>query len=336
MSRPLARLLGVPLLAKLAGANLIVGLAGALVLAVAHGQVVGETLWVLLAGAVTITLAVNLGLVAIALRPLWTLEATAASVWAGDFGARVPASMLADRDMARVGRTFNLLLDGIADDRARLRKLASLVVSAQDEERARIARELHDSTAQTLAALQLQLAAAARDSRDPALAVRLEETRALAEQAVEEVRSLAHSVHPRVLDDLGLPAALAWLARQTRERTGVDVVVDTGVARDAVPAPAGAVLYRVAQEALRNVVRHAGAERARIALSIAAGVVTIEVRDDGRGFDVAEAERRRPGMGLFAIRERVALADGVVKIESGAGSGTRVIASVPLYQELIP
>ena len=113
--------------------------------------------------------------------------------------------------MMRVGGAINLLLDGLVQDRAQSRRLASLVISAQDEERARIARELHDSSAQTLTALLLQVSAAARDEKDPVLATRLEEIRVIAGSALEEVRVLSHTVHPRVLDDLGLVAALEWL-----------------------------------------------------------------------------------------------------------------------------
>ena len=251
-------------------------------------------------------------------------------MWRGDFGARVPRSMLADRDMARVGNTLNLLLDGIERDRERMRRLAAQVIAAQDEERARLARELHDSVAQTLAALVLQLSALRRDNREPEREGQLELVHTIASDALEEVRLLSHTVYPRVLEDLGLRAALEWLARQTRESEGVAIEVRAdGVPRDLPKAQASA-LYRVAQEAMRNAIRHGAPSRVSLSLRGSDGWLSLEVTDDGRGFDVAEAEARRPGMGIFAIRERVALADGKVEIESAPGRGTLVRAAVPL------
>jgi signal transduction histidine kinase len=245
--------------------------------------------------------------------------------------ARVAPSILADRDMERVGITLNTLLDRLTEDRARLRRLAAQVISAQDEERARVARELHDSTAQILAAVMLQLGAAARESTTGSLDQRIATLRELAAEALEEVRSMAHTMHPRILDDLGLAAALEWLARQTGtqdESLDVRVVADAGTST--IPAPLASVLYRVAQEALRNVVRHAGATQATLRLRTDGGAAVLEVTDDGQGFDVRSAEERRPGMGLFSMRERVALVNGRLVVNSGPGRGTSVMARVPL------
>ena len=325
-------LLSVPLMWKVAGANLLI-VAGAMLVALGMGgwHVEHRQVMELLCSALLVGLVVDIALVYAALRPLWMLEQTAERVWHGDLDARVPASPLADRDMARVERTFNLLLDGLMADRSRMRQLAAKVVSAQDEERSRIARELHDSTAQLLAALMLQVAAARAAATDPEMAERLETVRAMAADAVEEVRTLSHAVHPRVLDDLGLPAALEWQARRLREQMPeMSTSVITDARAEDVPPAAAAVLYRVVQEALRNVVQHADAHAVRIALGTDGRTATLQVADDGRGFDVAGAEARRPGMGLFSMRERVALVDGRFEIESAPGRGTRVVAEVPL------
>jgi signal transduction histidine kinase len=212
-----------------------------------------------------------------------------------------------------------------------VRRLAAQVISAQDEERARVARELHDSTAQMLAAVMLQLGVAARESTSPALDERIATLREMAAEALEEVRTLSHTIHPRVLDDLGLAAALEWLARQTREQDSLDVEVfaDDGAAIPKLPA---SVLYRVAQEALRNAVRHAQPRRVELWLRRADGTATLEVVDDGSGFDVRRAEERRPGMGLFSMRERVGLVNGTLALVSAPGRGTRVVATVPLTE----
>ena len=141
---------------------------------------------------------------------------------------------------------------------------------------------------------------------------------------------MAHTMHPRVLDDLGLVAALQWLSRQTAGPAALDVHVVADCDGSAIPAPLASVLYRVAQEALRNVGRHAAAAHAEVTLCSEGGVATLEVSDDGEGFDVRGAEERRPGMGLFSMRERVALVNGHLVVESAPGRGTRVVATVPL------
>lgn len=324
------RALRVPLLGKLAGANLIIVVA-ALIGVVADRRIhlPGSAVSVLLV-ALGASLIVNLVLVYVALRPLNDLETAAARVSAGDLEARVAPSRLADRDIARVGTTLNALLDRLTEDRARVRRLAAQVISAQDEERARVARELHDSTAQILTAVMLQLGAATRESSSPALDARIATLRELAAEALEEVRLLAHTMHPRVLDDLGLAAALEWLARQTRAQEELEVQVVAHEEDPQLPAPLASVLYRVAQEALRNAVRHAGARRVDVRLRREHGIATLEVVDDGRGFDVRRAEERRPGMGLFSMRERVALVNGRLAVTSAPGRGTRIVATVPL------
>ncbi|HKN64688.1 MAG TPA: sensor histidine kinase [Gemmatimonadaceae bacterium] len=325
-----ATALRVPLMIKLLGANL---LALALLLSVvfAHPPVVPSTGIVILAAIGGMI--VFGGLAAVALLPLRGIEAVASRVWRGDFGARVDASPVADRDMKRIGTTFNLLLDGLVTDRSRVQALATAVIDAGDRERASLARELHDSTAQQLAGLVLQLSAAARDSTDPALAERLEMIREQAKATLEEVRLLSHTVHPRVLDDLGLPAALKKLGREVGEASHLEVDVIATDART-VPPTTAAVLYRVAQAAVHNVVKHARARHVELRLTLPPGerdgTAMLEVSDDGAGFDVADAERRRPGMGLFTMRERVALAGGRFDVESSPGKGTRIIASVPL------
>jgi signal transduction histidine kinase len=327
----LRSVLGVPLLAKIAGANaLIVIIAIAISLGLHDLSRPGLTLASVMMVALVISLVVNLALVRVALRPIHDLEDTAHRVWGGDLEARVPPSLVADRDMVRVGRTVNLLLDALTSDRARMRRLASLVITAQDEERSRIARELHDSTAQSLTAIVLQLSAAARDARAPEIAARLSDVKEMAGMALEEVRTLSHRVHPRVLDDLGLVPAVRWLARQARDSADVDITVDALGDTEHIPAQAASVLYRVAQEALTNAVRHAAPAAVAITVRADSDTATLEVSDDGRGFDIAEAEARRPGMGLFSMRERVSLVDGELELTSAPGSGTRVVASVPL------
>lgn len=341
--RWLERILRVPLVGKLVGANAIIVLAATGAVLAVHGSGVGDPrLLLILGSALGGSLLVNVALVVIALRPLGDLESTATRVWKGDLEARVPSSPLADARVARIGGTLNLLLDGLTSDRARMRRLAAEVISAGDRERAHIARELHDSAAQSLAALVYQLSAAERDAAacsattadggEIALAERLGEIRGMASSVLEEIRLLAHTVHPRVLDDLGLPAALRKLAREVQASAKTRVTITAADEARSVPAPLASVLYRVAQEAVNNAVKHAAPPDVDVRLSLAASQVMLEVSDNGRGFDIGEAERRRPGMGLFTMRERVALVNGDFAIESRPGHGTRILVTLPLDQ----
>jgi signal transduction histidine kinase len=323
-------LLRVPLVGKIAGANAIIVTAALLV--ALHGGTGGQAtrLWLVLLVALGMGLVVNATLVIIALRPLNELERTARRVWQGELDARVPASSVADAGIQRVGNTLNILLDGLSADRSRLRALAKQVIEAGDRERASIARELHDSTAQTLAALLLELSVLAGENADPRLNSRIARVRAIVGDVLDEVRLLAHTVHPRVLDDLGLVAALQLLARESMDR-GSSLVEYVGPTKVEPLDPAcGSALYRVAQEAVGNAMRHAQAGTISIRLNVRNAEAELEIEDDGIGFVLADVERRRPGMGLFTMRERAALVGGRLTIQSDAGRGTRVVATVPL------
>lgn len=336
--RWVARVLRVPLAGKLAGANAIIVVAATAAAFAVQGGGAGDSRVLLILGlALGGSLVVNVTLVIIALRPLGDLELTAARIWQGDFDARVPTSILADAHVARIGGTLNVLLDGLTSDRARMRRLAAEVISAGDRERAHIARELHDSAAQSLVALVYQLSAAERDlaahaPHVPDLAERLGTIKTMATSVLEEVRMLAHTVHPRVLDDLGLPAALRRLGREVEATTPASVMISADESAANVAPTLASVLYRVAQEAITNAVRHAVPSTVEVRLTTTPSDVTLEIVDDGRGFDVEEAERRRPGMGLFTMRERVSLVNGAFAIDSRPGRGTKVTVRLSLDQ----
>ena len=320
-------LLRVPLLGKLAGANALV-LVAMLALLLPHRAAASRETAGVIVVALSASLLVDLLLVSVALRPVRALAAVAARVTGGDLHARLAPSLVADVEMTCVAETFNALLERLTEERARARRLAAHVITAGEEERGRIARELHDSTAQTLAALALHAGTGLRSRCDPDQAARLELIRDLAAQAVEEVRLLSQAVHSSVLDDLGLPAALERIARRAREQTGVDTVVQTDAGAAALPRPLASVFYFVAREAVRNAVRHAAPRRLVISVATGGGLARLEVTDDGRGFAVGGPAA--DGGGLFGMRERVALMDGTFGIDSAPGRGTRVVAVVPL------
>ena len=341
-------MLGAPLLSKIVVADLLINLGAFLVMRDVRDEWAGEVM----VAALLVTLVLNAGLVYWALLPLRVLETTARRVSAGDLDARVRMPPLADRNLARIGATLNALLDGVTADRRRMRALATQVISAGDQERAHIARELHDSTAQSLTALEMLTTTTLRELPAGPLHERLGVMRDVVVETLREVRTLSHNVHPRVLDDLGLVAALEFLARRTREQLGApagaagtpgapdapdapDVRVESDV-RGEIPLPVASVIYRVAQEAVRNAVRHAGATQLRLTLGADGQRATLEVGDDGRGFDPVAAQAARTGMGLFVMRERLALIDGQLELDSRPGRGTVVRAWAPLVASSVP
>jgi signal transduction histidine kinase len=349
--RWIERLLRIPLPAKLVGANvLLLVVAASTALVVRHRELSTGPIITVVIVAYVVALLLNTGLVMLAVRPLRVLEKTVDMIWHGDLDARVPTSLLADRHVTRVARMFNILLDGLVADRARTRRLAAEIIDAGDRERAAISRELHDSAAQSLAALAMQLGVAVRaidDDLPGVLRERIEGARTLANSTLEEIRMLAHTMHPRVLDDLGLTAALKRLARETTDHAALHVtsaeegtvlvaVTVTGAVDEALSAPIKSVLYRVAQEAVQNARRHAAPRHIEIHLEISTDSVTLEIKDDGSGFDPARKLREGTGIGLFTMRERVALVGGELRIASRTGGGTSVIALIPLQESHSP
>jgi two-component system sensor histidine kinase UhpB len=209
---------------------------------------------------------------------------------------------------------------------AERRRAGSAALRAQEEERTRVARDLHDEVNQSLTGLLLRLEAA-REAAPPELEAELAETKALANQAMRELLSLARQLRPTALDDLGLKAATAGQVEQlARGEIEADFTAEgdfSGLDDDAQ-----LVVYRVAQEALSNAARHSGAEHVAVDLRRSAedGGVELEVSDDGRGFAFDESEG---GLGIGGMRERALLIGGELTIESRPGHGTTVKLTVP-------
>jgi signal transduction histidine kinase len=326
-------ILGVPLEVKLLGANLII--IGVAVLALL-GTVRADQGAMTDAYVVVVTLivgaAVNFALVKLALRPVDALTRVAKLVSEGRLAERVPPSVVADSELTRLSGTINYMLDTLAAGRERMRKLGAEVIYTEERERAQVARELHESVGQTLAAASFQIAAAAHEVGDHSASPRLATARELLRTALEEIRNVSRSLHPRVASDLGLPAALEALGDATQQRSLLEVKVTVDICGVVIPTALSATLYRVAQEALRNVERHADAGRATLSLRARPGYVELEVNDDGCGFE-GPLEKKREESGLAAIRERLSLAGGELHIDTTADRGTRVIAWVGMETE---
>ena len=282
--------------------------------------------------SLVVVLVFNAALVGWALRPLQVLEDTARRVSDGEYTARTAMPRFADRNLVRIGATLDLLLDRVALERSRVRALAAEVVAAGDSERAHIARELHDGTAQSLTALEMLLSSLLAETPDERAREKVRMMRDIADAALAEVRALSHSLHPRVLDDLGLGPAIEHVVRLTREQNGHPITVHIDCPPEHAPGKAVAsVFYRVAQEALHNVAKHARANDIELRFDCNEREATLIVRDDGIGFDRKKVESLRRGMGLFVMQERVALVDGTLDIASTPGRGTTVRVTVPVH-----
>jgi signal transduction histidine kinase len=203
------------------------------------------------------------------------------------------------------------------------------VVAAQEVERRRLARELHDGTGQALTSILLGLSAVEHaDSLESARRA-VAPLRQLVVETLQDVRSLAVELRPKALDDFGLGPALRRLGESVRETNGLDVQVEARLGASRLPADVETAVYRIAQEALSNVLRHAAAERVSIVATRRERSVSLVIEDDGQGFDIgAPAE----GMGLVGMRERVNLLDGVLGLESTVGEGTTIVVDLPLVE----
>lgn len=210
---------------------------------------------------------------------------------------------------------------------AQAQEFSRCLVQSQEKERRRVARELHDGLGQTLAAIRFQVQKAARlFAHDPAGADLSEIGRHL-QEAIQETRDLSHDLRPSVLDDLGLAAALRALCRGFGERTDLRVELEADEERERLPAEVETALYRIAQEGLHNIERHARARGAQLRLQRLPGEVILEIRDEGQGLDEGQVSA---GMGLTNMRERAVLIGGQLEVESAPGRGLLLRARVPL------
>ena len=313
----------LPVLWRVFIANAAVLVAATLALAVAPVTVsvpiTFSQLMLLLAGLLGL-LVVNLLFLQRTLRPLRALTDTMAHVDLLAPGRRVDVGE--GGDVRRLATAFNAMLERLEDER---RESAAMALTVQEDERRRIARELHDQVGQTLTAMLLQIQSFYPDAPEP-LRGRLDELRETARSGADDVRRIAQELRPEALEELGLQSALVVLSDLFAEQTGVRVTrrIELDVL---LSAQDDLVVYRVAQEALTNIARHAQASRAELDfVRDGDGAVVLRVRDDGRGFDVAG---QQASYGVLGMRERAMLIGASIRIESTPSGGTEVVLRVP-------
>jgi signal transduction histidine kinase len=202
-------------------------------------------------------------------------------------------------------------------------------VAAQELERHRLARELHDETGQALTSILLGLSAVERAGNLVEAQRAAADVRALVVETLQAVRRLALELRPTALDDFGLLPALKRLGQAVRERSSLNVQVEARLGNERLSPEAETAVYRIVQEALTNVVRHADARHVSVVLTRKNGDVSVVVEDDGKGF-VPESAAERGGLGLLGMRERVQLLDGTLAVESAPGAGTTLVLHLPL------
>ncbi len=223
-----------------------------------------------------------------------------------------------------------------------LRDLTARLLHFQDEERRRIARELHDSVGQTLAALSMNLSSAGADiQRLTKTAAAIADSEALVKEMTTDIRTISYLLHPPLLDEAGLTSALQWYVEGLTSRSAISVDLEVPDDFDRLPRDLETAIFRVVQECLTNVHRHSGSPVAKIRLSRSASDVQLEVRDEGKGIPTEKlsemASSGAPGVGIRGMRERIHQLGGSLEIGSdGNGKGTAVVVKLPVANVVTP
>jgi two-component system, NarL family, sensor histidine kinase UhpB len=282
---------------------------------------------------------INVALMRASFRPLFELLHTIRKVEAGDLHRRANIRST-DTEIGELAQAFNSMLDRLEQAR---REQAILIIQAQEEERRRLALELHDESSQNLSALLIHteiLSQSLPATLEPETTLTifeqlhegLHQLNRLTQKTLDTIRILAQQLRPSVLDDLGLQSALRWLAEDSRERLQLPVEVQLEHVEDILRMQKNAdlfetTLFRIAQESLTNAARHAQAKRAWLSLRQDRNFITLQVRDDGFGFDPLQ---KHAGLGIAGMRERALLLEGTLKIISKQGQGATVEVCLPL------
>jgi signal transduction histidine kinase len=255
-------------------------------------------------------------------------------IWT-QFGLAIAASfaigLLVFRYVDRLERELRRQQERDAQSSAELQRLSGELITAQEAERRSIARELHDEVGQALTAIKMELAVAARSAGPPEhTGQALLAARTLTEGALQTVRDMSKLLHPSTLDDIGMSAAIETYIREFQKRYDMPVeFVQTGMERRLPPETESAI-YRVVQEALTNVARHASARSCKVSLRHSGAEVQVEVADDGVGFAAQALQEDRRGIGLIGMRERILKLKGRCVIDTAPGCGTRVVVTIDI------
>ena len=286
-------------------------------------------------GGVFLSLFINFWIVSAALRPLHDLGKLTKRLKSGDTSTDSLGLRNPDPYTSHMAETLQSLFLALEERNRELHALSERAINAQEEERYAIAQSLHDDTGQALSMLIIHLDRI-NERIQPGqkeLKKQVADARELAANSLTELRRILSGLRPAILDDLGLVTSIRWFVRSSLEQAGIPVVVKApSVPLDLSPAVT-TTLFRIVQEAVNNIIRHANAKSVSIVLQLSDGYVRLLVEDDGRGFDPQNASRdavELQKLGLLGIRERAELLGGEVQIESAPQKGTRLRVSIPL------
>jgi signal transduction histidine kinase len=243
-----------------------------------------------------------------------------------DFSVRLPAER--KDEIGELAAAFNRMaeeLERTTVSKSELEELAGRLITAQEDERQRVARELHDDITQRLAAIAIDAGTVEQSGDPPRLQEGLARVKLQMAQLARDIHGLSRRLHPKLLDDLGLVAAIEAECRAFFERGGPPVEFTPAGDWAALPKPAALALFRIVQESLRNIEKHSGAEEVSIRLQREDGFAHLIVEDNGRGFS-----ERRPGLGLASMEERARLLSGRFRVDSAPGAGAKVEVWLPI------
>jgi len=290
--------------------------------------------FLILALAIVLTLCVNMWMLQRRFAPLERLIRRIEGIDPAEpAGHQLPGHDPVE-EIDKLSRSFNRLLERIEEER---RKAGTLAMRAQEEERRRLARDLHDEVNQALTAILLRLEALAQDS--PARVDELNELKRLVNQAMEELLNLARQLRPSALDDHGLMPAVETQLKRFSARTGVEVTLNADGEPDLLPEDVQTAVYRILQEALANIGRHAGATAVGVDVEVDEDRMELRIRDDGAGFDPVTVSRHDSegpgaGLGLSGMSERARLAGGELDVRSSPGVGTTVTLRIDSLEKV--
>jgi len=276
-----------------------------------------------------VSIALNFVVLQVAFRPLMDLGKVMKRVQTGELSLRAPTTGV-DPEADQLAHTFNMMLEAI-DDATRLR--ASQIINAQEQERKRIARELHDETSQVLTSLLISLAILEESITTQEARNRIADTRKLAHQTLRAIRNLSIDLRPSALDDLGLLPALRWYVKEYQQKCAIEVEFAAAGFKGRLPAEMETALYRIVQESLTNTARHANAKKVVITMREDGNTVYATIMDDGIGFDMdglRKSTDQERGLGLAGMNERALLLDGSLTVTSSPGHGTVIEVRMPL------
>ena len=319
----------VPIIVSGKAGMIRVGMSETAIDAVVSENVRKILIWIVL--MLVLGLFVAYALATVLAKPISELSAAARAIGKGDFRWKAPV-WLKD-EIGNLGSAFNEMSDELKHKEEVRQQLLARVISAQEEERKRVARELHDETGQALTSLMVGLKVAEDATELTQVRETTAELRVLAAQALENIRHLAMELRPSLLDDLGLVAAIQRYTQEYSKKMNVNVDSHvSGLDEQRLPPEVENTVYRIVQEALTNITKHAKASNVSVVLRHRDSLLVVIVEDDGKGFDVDQVltSATERTLGLFGMYERASLVGGKLTIESQPRAGTTVFLEIPL------